>query len=191
MFWALHVSLVHQHELPPLDETSGHLLLLLGFVFRFIAGGDTHEESLSFGRWKNRWRKKQEFEATQYPQDAQERADLTNQRHVLVIRNAHKTVEVPRVQYIDKVADIPVDTQRQVSTLQATLRRPTFQGPTLRGPTLGPPTLRGPTLRRPTLRGQFFLGWACTLRGHTLGSSTLRGPRGCLFFHVFSLFCLF
>ena len=68
---------------------------------------------------KNRWRKKQEFEATQYPQDAQERADLTNQRHVLAIRNAHKTVEVPRVQYIDKVADIPVDIQRQVSTLQA------------------------------------------------------------------------
>ena len=28
---------------------------------------------------KNRWRKKQEFEATQYPQDVQERADLTNQ----------------------------------------------------------------------------------------------------------------
>ena len=68
---------------------------------------------------KNRWRKKQEFEATQYPQDAQERADLTNQRHVLAIRNAHKTVGVPRVQYIDKVADIPVDIQRQVSTLQA------------------------------------------------------------------------
>ena len=39
---------------------------------------------------KNRWRKKQEFEATQYPQDAQERADLTNQRHVLAIRNARK-----------------------------------------------------------------------------------------------------
>ena len=35
------------------------------------------------------------------------------------IRNAHKTVEVPRVQYIDKVADIPVDMQRQVSTTQA------------------------------------------------------------------------
>ena len=34
------------------------------------------------------------------------------------IRNAHKTVEVPRVQYIDKVADIPVDMQRQVSTTQ-------------------------------------------------------------------------
>ena len=68
---------------------------------------------------KNRWRKKQEFEATQYPQDAQERADLTNQRHVLAIRNAHKTVEVPRVQYIDKVAHIPVHMQRQVSTLQA------------------------------------------------------------------------
>ena len=35
------------------------------------------------------------------------------------IRNAHKTVEVPRVQYIDKVADISVDMQRQVSTTQA------------------------------------------------------------------------
>ena len=35
------------------------------------------------------------------------------------IRNAHKTVEVPRVQYIDKVADIPLDMQRQMSTTQA------------------------------------------------------------------------
>ena len=35
------------------------------------------------------------------------------------IRNAHKTVEVPRVQYIDKVTDIPLDMQRQVSTTQA------------------------------------------------------------------------
>ena len=68
---------------------------------------------------KNRWRKKQEFEATQYPQDVQERADLTNQRQVPAIRSVQKTVEVPRVQYIDKVADIPVDMQRQVSTLQA------------------------------------------------------------------------
>ena len=31
---------------------------------------------------KNRWRKKHELEATQYPQDVQERADLTNQRQV-------------------------------------------------------------------------------------------------------------
>ena len=35
------------------------------------------------------------------------------------IRSVQKTVEVPRVQYIDKVADIPVDMQRQVSTTQA------------------------------------------------------------------------
>ena len=69
---------------------------------------------------KNRWRKKQEFEATQYPQDVQERADLTNQRQVPAIRSVQKTVEVPRVQYVDKVADIPVDMQRQVSTTQAT-----------------------------------------------------------------------
>ena len=68
---------------------------------------------------KNRWRKKQEFEATQYPQDVQERADLTNQRQVPAIRSVQKTAEVPRVQYIDKVADIPVDVQRQVSTTQA------------------------------------------------------------------------
>ena len=67
---------------------------------------------------KNRWRKKQEFEATQYPQDVQERADLTNQRQVPAIRSVQMTVEVPRVQYIDKVADIPVDMQRQVSTTQ-------------------------------------------------------------------------
>ena len=44
---------------------------------------------------KNRWRKKQEFEATQYPQDVQERADLTNQRQVPAIRSVQKTVEVP------------------------------------------------------------------------------------------------
>ena len=35
------------------------------------------------------------------------------------IRSVQKMVEVPRVQYIDKVADIPVDMQRQVSTTQA------------------------------------------------------------------------
>ena len=68
---------------------------------------------------KNRWREKQRFEAKQHPQDAQERADLTNQRQVLAIRTVQKTVEVPRVQYIDKVADIPVDLQRQWSTNQA------------------------------------------------------------------------
>ena len=58
-------------------------------------------------------------EAKQYPQDAQERADLTNQREVPAIRSVQKTVQVPRVQYIDKVADIPVDVQRQGSTIQA------------------------------------------------------------------------
>ena len=68
---------------------------------------------------KNRWRRKQEFEATQYPQDVQERAYLTNQRQVPAIRSVQKTVEVPRVQYIDKVADIPVDVQRRWSTVQA------------------------------------------------------------------------
>ena len=49
----------------------------------------------------------------------QERADLTNQRQVPAVRSVQKTVEVPRVQYIDNVADIPVDMQRQVSTTQA------------------------------------------------------------------------
>ena len=68
---------------------------------------------------KNQWRKKQGFEAKQYPQNAQERADLTNQRQVPAIRSVHKTVEVPRVQYIDKVADIPVDVQRRGSIIQA------------------------------------------------------------------------
>ena len=51
--------------------------------------------------------------------DAQERADLKNQRQVPAIRSVQKTVEVPRVQYIDKVADIPVDEQRRGSTIQA------------------------------------------------------------------------
>ena len=60
---------------------------------------------------KNRWRKKQEFETTQYPQDVQERADLMNQRQIPAIRSVQKPVEVPRVQYIDKVVDIPVDMQ--------------------------------------------------------------------------------
>ena len=59
------------------------------------------------------------FEATQYPQDVQERADLTNQRQVPAIRSVQKTVEVPRVHYIDKVADISVDVQRRGSTIQA------------------------------------------------------------------------
>ena len=68
---------------------------------------------------RNRWRKKQGFEAKQCPQDAQERADLTNQRQVPAIPSVQKTVEVPRVQYIDKEADIPVNMQRQVSTIQA------------------------------------------------------------------------
>ena len=57
---------------------------------------------------KNRWREKHEFEAKrkgpQYLQDAQERDYL----------------EVPKVLYIDdKVANIPVDMQRQVTTMQA------------------------------------------------------------------------
>ena len=68
---------------------------------------------------KNRWREKQRFEAKQYPQEAQEIDYLTNQRQVLAIRSIQKTVEVPRVQYIDKVADIPVDVQRQGFTNQA------------------------------------------------------------------------
>ena len=59
------------------------------------------------------------MEATQYPQDAQEKVDLTNQRQVPAIRSVQKTVEVPKVQYVDKVADISVDVQRQVSTFQA------------------------------------------------------------------------
>ena len=57
-------------------------------------------------------RLKAKFEAKQkgpqYPQSAPERA---------TIQSVQKTVEVPRVQYIDKVADIPVDVQRQVSTI--------------------------------------------------------------------------
>ena len=52
--------------------------------------------------------------------DKKNRADLTNQRHVLAIRTVQKMVEVPRVQYIDKVADIPVDVQRQRSTIPDT-----------------------------------------------------------------------
>ena len=68
---------------------------------------------------KNRWIKTQGLEAKQYPQDVQERADLTNQRQVPAIRSVQKTVEVPKVQYIDKVEDISTDMQRQVSTTRA------------------------------------------------------------------------
>ena len=50
--------------------------------------------------------------------DKKNRADLTNRRQVPAIRSVQKTVEVPRVQYIDKVADIPVDMQGQVFTIQ-------------------------------------------------------------------------
>ena len=73
--------------------------------FEFGHKGQT-EKTVHARNWvdKNRWREKHEFEAKrkgpQYPQ---------------------KSVEVPKVLYIDKVADIPMDTQRQVqvSTTQA------------------------------------------------------------------------
>ena len=81
--------------------------------------GHTNEAHARNWSDKNRWREKQRFEAEQYPLDMQERADLTNQRQVPAIQGVQKTVEVPRVQYIDKVADIPVDVQRQGSTIQA------------------------------------------------------------------------
>ena len=60
--------------------------------------------------------------ASQYPQDAQERTDLTLRRRVPSIQSVQKTVEVPKVQYIDKEADIPVDVQRQTSTIEASQR---------------------------------------------------------------------
>ena len=51
--WASCVCLVHQHGLPPLDETSGHLLLFVRSVLRFVTGGDAHEDGLSFRRWQD------------------------------------------------------------------------------------------------------------------------------------------
>ena len=72
---------------------------------------------------KNRWREKRALKpkkrGPQYPQNARERADLTNQRQVPTIQSVQNMVEVPKVKYIDKVADIPVDVPRQVSTIQA------------------------------------------------------------------------
>ena len=66
---------------------------------------------------KNRWeRNVAKQKGPQYPQDAQERADLTNQRQIPTDQSVQKTVEVPKVQYIDEVA---VDMQRHVSTIQA------------------------------------------------------------------------
>ena len=52
----------------------------------------------------------------------------------------------------------------------------------------GPPTLRGPTLR-----GPIFLGLGPHPSGPTFSRLGLHpsGPKRCLFFHVFSLFCLF
>ena len=47
------------------------------------------------------------------------RARNWSDKNRCAIGSVQKTVEVPRVQYIDKVADIPVDMQRQVSTIQA------------------------------------------------------------------------
>ena len=97
----------------PQDRMSDHVVQQ---TVKELRMSEVHDRNRSD---KNRWREKQRFEAKQYPQDGQERADLTNQRHVLAIRTVQKTVEVPRVQYIDKVADIPVDVQRQESTNQA------------------------------------------------------------------------
>ena len=39
-----------------------------------------------------------------------------------MIQSVQKSVEVPKVQHIDKVADVPVHVQRQVSTTQAAQR---------------------------------------------------------------------
>ena len=47
------------------------------------------------------------------------RARNRSDKNRCAIRSVQKTVEVPRVQHIDKVADIPVDVQRQGSTNQA------------------------------------------------------------------------
>ena len=72
---------------------------------------------------KHQWEEKHEFEAKQkgwkYPQDAQERADLTIQRQIRTIQSVQRTVDVPKVQYIDQVADITVNVQRHVFTIQA------------------------------------------------------------------------
>ena len=110
-----------QKETVPQDRMSDHVVqqTVKELRSKFEVGhmSEVHARNRSD---KNRWRDKQRFEAKQYPQDAQERADLTNQRHVLAIRTVQKTVEVPRVQYIDKVADIPVDVQRQGSTIPDT-----------------------------------------------------------------------
>ena len=69
---------------------------------------------------KNQWRDKHDFEAKQkgphHPQDAQERADMTNQRQGPAIQSVQKTVEVPKVQCIDKVADIVVDVKKMSTT---------------------------------------------------------------------------
>ena len=47
--------------------------------------GHTNEVHAQNQPDKNRWREKEGFEATQYPRDVQERADLTNQRQVPAI----------------------------------------------------------------------------------------------------------
>merc|ERR1719356_2168210 len=43
---------------------------------------------------------------------------VQQQRHVPSIQKVQKTVEVPQVQYIDRVVDVPVVKQRQVPSVQ-------------------------------------------------------------------------
>ena len=59
---------------------------------------------------KHQWEEKHEFEAKQkgpqYPQNGQERADLTTQGQVPTIQSVQKTVEVPKAQYCTKFVGI-------------------------------------------------------------------------------------
>ena len=51
--------------------------------------------------------------------DAQEKVNLTNQRLVPNIQSTQKTVEVPRVQFIDRVVDDPAVMQREAFNIEA------------------------------------------------------------------------
>ena len=51
--------------------------------------------------------------------DAQEKVNLTNQRLVSNIQSTQKTVEVPRVQFIDRVVDDPAVMQREAFNIEA------------------------------------------------------------------------
>ena len=77
----------------------------------------THEDMKEYSRSADRPKAQM---STSIVQRLKSKFEVEEKRsQVPTVQRVQKTVEVPRVQCIDKVADISVDMQRQVSTLQA------------------------------------------------------------------------